>query len=472
MGPLGADPDALRSLAGGLRSATRTVDDLAVGLERRLRSAGWQGPDATNFATDWQRRLRPLLLELSDRWRRAAGALDRQAEEQIRASAGSAGAPPPAAPGAVATPEAGGVRMSAPAAPPTSVTQYLAGSEITAGVFTLGLHRDLEVSSLGRGRSLVVATGTERAGVAGTVGAGGRIAQLSVGATGEGSATVARVVRQEYDVADDEVWSTVGRIEAERAAGRVGDALAATPSLAFAATAAEAAVSVWDWALDRLAGVDVDLDAVTDRISIAPEPARVEDLTEIALVGSAGASLGGSPGASGDAEAAGRVRIGESRRDGRIESTVIELEGALTAELQGSLAERLGVHLPGSTGAAASLRIEIPVHPVDGVDLLLSAEVEQDGVLSRTDSHVAVSELGATRAFGQLHGVLAHLADGDLDAAGDAVRDIELPVDEVRSTTSRMQITDATLAGDAAVGNGAGVALAGEGGSRRYDLLP
>jgi len=105
MSRLGADPDALRDLGTRLRLAARSMDDVAAGLDRRIRTAGWHGADADRFGADWQRAHRPSLLRVADQLRDTSRHLDRQAEDQVRASADVVSSPawsdaPPALRGA------------------------------------------------------------------------------------------------------------------------------------------------------------------------------------------------------------------------------------------------------------------------------------------------------------------------------------------------------------------------------------
>ena len=57
---LGADPEQLRELSAALRAAARTLDQLGPGTERRIRAAGWHGPDALRFDGTWRRCRRDL----------------------------------------------------------------------------------------------------------------------------------------------------------------------------------------------------------------------------------------------------------------------------------------------------------------------------------------------------------------------------------------------------------------------------
>jgi uncharacterized protein YukE len=54
MPKLGLDPDALGALQKQLRGDAATIKTLTSKLDGLLRSAWWEGPDATKFRGEWE----------------------------------------------------------------------------------------------------------------------------------------------------------------------------------------------------------------------------------------------------------------------------------------------------------------------------------------------------------------------------------------------------------------------------------
>lgn len=139
MGALGADAAALERLAGSMRTASRQLSEVALGLERRTRATGWTGPDAARFERDWALRHRPALLALAHRSAGLASSLDHQAAEQRRASA-SSGPPAPPAP----VPPTPRVRRPAPVSPfPRTEQRFSGGVGVKVGFVTAEFDGDL-----------------------------------------------------------------------------------------------------------------------------------------------------------------------------------------------------------------------------------------------------------------------------------------------------------------------------------------
>ena len=84
---LGADPDALRDLGSTLRRCASELDRIAVGLDGRVRVAGWRGPDAVRFEQDWTGVQRVRLASGARRCSELATALERQAVSKAKGNA-------------------------------------------------------------------------------------------------------------------------------------------------------------------------------------------------------------------------------------------------------------------------------------------------------------------------------------------------------------------------------------------------
>lgn len=487
MSLLGADPDALGALGTRLRAASRELELIAVGLERRVRAAGWSGRDAQAFEGEWHHRYRPQLLALADRFRDTANTLDRQAQEQIRASGGAPGTASGGASSGGAT-TARDAPLPAPDPLPRSEVHLLAGTELIGGVLVGGLAHALSVQQLPHSRSRVVVTSTNTAGLTATFGAdvhGGGNAPL-IGASASGQATLATITRREYLVRDDDVWPTVATVEAELGVARAVDATRSLPGVGAALGAVAPVVALWDRVVDRVSGHDVDLGAALDPWSIAPEPDRVETLTQVAISASVGASLASALGLDSGVDLSGAIRFG-SATDGsdnadRGESgesgggRILEFEGTAGTALSGALLDRASLALPGDVEQSATLRIELPAHPRDGVDLIVTRVQSDASGLRQQTSNIALSSIGLTSIahdiaeathqlqHGQLHTALQTLAGIDLSSDSPAV-------DSVVSATGAQSLVDHTTTGGARLGEGLGVGFSGEGGVQRFERV-
>lgn len=86
----GADTDALRALAGRVRTGTRRLQELQDELHGAVTSVEWTGPDADAFRGDFSGRVTALLARAGDGLAGRHAQLDTHAEEQDAASAASA----------------------------------------------------------------------------------------------------------------------------------------------------------------------------------------------------------------------------------------------------------------------------------------------------------------------------------------------------------------------------------------------
>ena len=331
------------------------------------------------------------------------------------------------------------------------------------------LAHDVTIQAMGEGRSRVVVTESGRAGVAVTAGASARLGGGTpiLGASADASGTVGTVVRREYLVADRDLWPTVAKVEAELAVGRALEGAHAIPGLGLAMTAGGAGIAVWDRILDVVPGPDVDLLGAIDRLAIAPEPERVEQLAELTIDGGLGGALGSTLGLSGAAGLSGAIRFGTATEGGFPVSRIVELDGAVAASLSGSLIDSLDLDLPGSVGTiddSVTIRLEFPQRSVDGIDLIISTTAS-DGVTERYQtSNLAWNDDTRTAALSSATVALGHLGSGESVAALTALATLDLSSASITTTTGVMTVSDHTTGAGGSVGEGAGVALSADGG--------
>ena len=94
MALVGADVEALRTLARTLSQAADRLDATNSTVSGGLSNVRWSGPDAERFRAAWQQQSRKSLSSAATALREAAQALQRNALEQERASAATGGALP------------------------------------------------------------------------------------------------------------------------------------------------------------------------------------------------------------------------------------------------------------------------------------------------------------------------------------------------------------------------------------------
>ncbi|WP_285727796.1 WXG100 family type VII secretion target [Psychromicrobium xiongbiense] len=105
---LGADPASLQALARQMSASSALVDRVSTTLDATIRKPlRWHGPDAEAFTSRWSQTISPTLRDAVDLLQETSDVLERNAEEQIRASAidgssaqesGAATTPPQATP--------------------------------------------------------------------------------------------------------------------------------------------------------------------------------------------------------------------------------------------------------------------------------------------------------------------------------------------------------------------------------------
>ena len=89
MAMVGADVDQLRELARVLTQSADRLDAMAGEVNGRLTGTAWQGPDSARFRSEWQGQSLGWIRSVGNAIRDAAAQIERNANEQERASAGT-----------------------------------------------------------------------------------------------------------------------------------------------------------------------------------------------------------------------------------------------------------------------------------------------------------------------------------------------------------------------------------------------
>ena len=475
---LGADTDALRDLGSTLRRCASELDRIVVGLDGRVRGAGWRGPDAVRFERDWTGVQRVRLASGAQRCAELASTLERQAGEQERASATSSGAAPGAGTGAGVSTGGRAPDRGAPTGPahdpdraatavpaaPVAERRYLGGVDLTVGFATLAIAGDLSIQDLHDGRVRVVLG--ESTGVGVGAGAGGSV-DVAIGdetldpfaAAGLSAAVAGRlggVERRSWTVRPDEVDDLLVRLGAE-------SVVDATPF----APAVDAATGLVDRATEWLTGLDPGV----DQLATSPAPDATERLVELTVLASAGAGAGrgDGPGSVAGLAAAGSgsVRAGirtEGSGGGATTSAVIEANGTASAALGGALLGRLGVALGDSADAAGSLRVELPMTGPDrGAHALVTHSSGDGSTLTETRAVVDLTHPALADGALRVGAAADAVRDGDVDRALELLGSIRWPDEAVTSAAGTAEVSgsSARAGGRVAFGPGVGVAARG-----------
>ena len=486
---LGADTDALRDLGSTLRRCASELDRIAIGLDGRVRGAGWRGPDAVRFERDWTGVQRLRLASGAQRCAELASIVDRQAGEQERVSATSGGAHPGLGTGAgvslggrapdgnAPTGSTSGPSRAAPPVPaaPVAERRYLGGVDLTVAFGTLAIAGDLSVQALHDGRVRVVLGESTGVGVA--AGAGGSV-DVAVGdetpdpvaAAGLSAAVTGRlggVERRSWTVHPDEIDDLLVRLGAET----VVDATPFTPAL-------EAAAGLVDRATEWLTGLDPGV----DQLATPPAPDATERLVELTVLASAGAGAGRSDGpgsvAGLAAAGSGSVRAGirtEGSGDGARSSAVIEANGTASAALGGALLGRLGVALGDSVDAAGSLRVELPMTGPDrGTHVVVTHNGGNGSTLTETRAVVDLTHPGLADGALRVGAAADAIRDGDVDRAVELLGSMRWPDEAVTSVVGTAEVSgsSARAGGRVAFGPGVGVAARGTPSRSRAESPP
>ncbi len=88
MPKLGLDPEALTSLQKQMRADAGIIKSLTTKLDGLLRSAWWEGADATAFRSDWDGSHKAQLARVSAALEAAAQAVAANVTQQQQASSG------------------------------------------------------------------------------------------------------------------------------------------------------------------------------------------------------------------------------------------------------------------------------------------------------------------------------------------------------------------------------------------------
>jgi hypothetical protein len=473
MAQLGADTEQLHALALALRGAAGRLERSLATLEAARRATTWRGPDADRFAQDWTSQHGHDARQLCERWRLAADGLVRHGREQEQASAADATG---LVQGGSDGRRGDGSRPAAPARGPRVEQQFLAGTAMTVAGATLALDHDVVVRRIDDRRSQIELSERRAVGASATAGA-----EVSVGADGHAllgasaaaSASVGQLERRTYDVDTDQVWPMLARIEADAALGRAAEATRSLPAVGLAAAAVPAVVSIWDEVADLLPGPDRDVAAWARGLGVAPDPRRVETLSELTLQASLGASLAGSVGLSGNGELSGTLRHGTAEVDGRATTRVIEAEGRLATTLHSVWTDRLGLDEPAGARTTA-LRLELPLDGGPGQGSLATLTWTGSTEDSATRRSVAIDLSGAAEQVDEtMRRSVARLTSAvatptpSFDAVRSALDELAgLDLSGVTSpaTTDQLELTRRTTGAAAHVGAGVSVGLSGDGG--------
>ena len=405
MTALGADPDALAELARELSAASRTLADISAVTVTGLRAGEWTGPDADRFLADWGRRDGAMLRRVAEACRAMVRTLERQADQQRRASAADS-SPTVAAYAAGLVPALAHDR--------DVYTARLDGSVATAGAMLAG---ELVVEHLHGDRARVTYSTKGGGGLSASIGGSAALdsgAGVSSGASASASLLGTGEVRRTWDVREGDMARLVASLVVEQGG----------PSLLPVAIGAANALDSLGEDLLGAFGVDVDL-GVGDAIgSLAvPTPARTELLGGILV--SAGA-LGGLPwgppseggsGASARAGAEGTLVVGTASEDGR-RSLIAEAKGTLGAGLAASLPGGLGLRTPTGEPLVSKVRVEAPLDDDgDVTGLRTTVEYQSEGRVQRVDATAVLAPGTAAGDAARIGQAFADLGHGDVRGA-------------------------------------------------------
>lgn len=420
---LGAEPEALRSLSRSFRSSAHRLDLVAAELDAALQRPGWLGPDASRFLASWRSTHRRALALLSERCRRSAIELDRQARDQVLASAADSAGAGATGSDAVAVPSRveGRTPVRVPD-PPRREVHAGGGLDIGVGFGVLTLDGEVSVADLGDDRSRITWVDASTVGLGAAAGgslevaAGGSShgAVPLLGAEVAATAGLGTTVRRSWELPSAEVPGLLVALAIERAS------LTAVGRRDLPTVAGRAADSVIGFATGRDPGLAERL----GRSTTSPPPTHVERLAQLdtaAALRAGGASAAGAGLAVG---AQSSLRIGERRSlDGSERSVILEIEGDLAHRVGGSMGRAAG--LPERSGDAhTSLRVEVPDGSGPADELHLTLRSERDGRL--TEQRMAL-DLRRLLGDNELRSGVAALRSGDPGAALAHLSQVELP---------------------------------------------
>jgi hypothetical protein len=428
MTAIGADPEALDTLAAELRRSAARFDQVASRLAASVDRAGWTGPDADRFGRDWRLHLRPRLRDSAASCSALAARLSAQSADQVRASSSP-----------------GRVGSAALGAPPTRTETWSGRIQAGHGVLSASASGSLTLEQLASGQVRVTAGSTAGAGAtasagdAGSVTLGGstRAAGTSAGATVQGEGTE----RRTWTVPATAVRSLLAGLALE---GTV-------VGLPFRVV--DGAAAGLGGVLDAL-GIDNDL-GHTATFPLLPEPDRVEHLVGVSVGASYVAGASAAPG--GTASVTAQVAAGTaSDRLGR-RSVVVEETATGSTALTAGLGQALGVRLgpAGPQHADVVTRIEVPVDAGARDPRPVLVTVRVTGAGEQVLTRVAVDRDAAGDTVDGLLRFVRDVAAGD--PSGAAHRLARHPVAD---GAVAVQVSTASVQRD-----GLGLSVSGTGGS-------
>lgn len=458
MSQLGADPDALREVAGSMRSASTELQQLATGIDRRTRATGWQGPDARRFHTDWDDRHRPALLRLARECGDLATTLDRQVREQQRASLDLLAVTPTG---------------------PEREVRFSGSLEATVASVNVALQGEVSFEELDDGRVRVGFSKGAGVGVAGSGGATvdvgwGSDAQANLPSTGgqvEGKARIGAVERHSWVVDEDEVPWLLAKLAADHAQGPAGFEIM-DPKLPDTSVgpfglswALRAGANLVDEGVELLTPWKTDLEEWADRLSRIPAPERSERLLQVEAVVSAGGAIGSVLGAGGNGAAQGSWRGGVGSTSDTT-SVIAEFRGSVSGAVGGSMLRRFGLYLPADANAEVFQRFEYVDVPGGHDRVLLTLSTTVGSELEERTVRIDLDEDAPRRVSSGLRNGIERLTRGDLDGAGRSlafVHEVIFNAEDVEVTERRAEVTSSNVRGKVKAGAGLSFGISARG---------
>ncbi len=432
---LGADPEQLRALSAALRAAARSLDEIGPSTERRIRHAGWHGPDAIRFEGTW-RQCRRDLAETAVRCRDLSAHIERQAHEQVEASSGRTT-----------------TRSAAPlpAFAPTE-TRYVGGIDVRVGPGVATVAGDLSIADLEGDTTRVTLSESIAVGGVVSVGSGTSLSVADEVAspvaadsgTADARLRLGGVRRTTWEVADDQVDDLLVDLAAVKAAD-------AAP-----------------WPIGALRDATGWFEP--------PEPTRSEALAELD-VSAAGAVAAGTSGVLGISGATqSTVRVGRAQVVGvdgtHRRSTVVEWTANSHATLTSTVLRRFGINLPDPARLGVVARLELGEAPDGSPQLDLRLSGIRDGRIDDVAARIELDERAGAAARAAAITAMAHLERGDVDGAVEALAALDLPIDGIEVVTARGTVDGTTARGGASAGLGPGVGLTVRGQRVEIDRSP
>jgi len=447
MAALGLDTDSLARLSVELDRSHAHLELIGAATGRRLRSAGWHGPDGDRFAREWDMVHRPTIERAARFCRTLAREIDRHIAQQVEVSAA---ATVPAHLFATAGP---------PSLPPSPRDVVMLSGQADVSVLSVMATRALsvEVTDADRDRQQVSVTDLRGAGLSTGASAGGRVRlgdhhagiRASVGA----SAELDHATRSEFTIDDGDLPVLV--------AGLVGDVALTTTGPVGQGIRAGGWVA--EQVLDRLG-----IDSPVDSTPTVPEPDRTEHL----VGGTVRASASVTAGATHD-EITGEVSILVQVPESESGSQRVELRAEAGAVLGSALSPLLGGTLVEQSG---SIRAELELvrnRSGELTDLHADIATVTDDRAEMLSAHLDLRDPGMRANRGAVERAIQRLTAGDLDGAAAELGSIRTTAESVavRRTEGTVTTTPFEMNVGATV-EGIGLSGAFSGRSTEIDWAP